>query len=399
MHINNINSAISFGKHFVNVDIGASSINGSLKIAAINDNNELIAKRRLTVFDEGEQRSEDKFERNVALKVAEFEQQFKDKITKHDKDNEVELTVCYPGPGVKTGKNETGFIISNFYYDNMRHQRFNRAINPKSIDTFLQQRGINVIQSRHTNDMAGAGACIVSKLKENYPEMLNEKGTEILYMYPGGGLGTGVIIVDNDNIKVKPSEIQHVIKNGTRKDSLESDVGAARLRQNFAEELNLSKEEEVILGENTKAITDYRECKKLFPHIEKDKFQDASRETILNFMDSLAQLIAIKVCESKLNTVVITGPIANGIKNAVNHNKTFIDHTKDFSNNESDNFSATLRRKVRKSLSTVGQKLLGNPENLNIVLLQIADNTDGAHILQKGKEVGTPAAWYNIYNV
>jgi len=399
MHINNINSAVSFGKHFVNVDIGASSINGSLKICAISDKNVLIEKKRLTVFDEGEQRSENAFEKNVAQKIAEFEQQYSDKISNYDKDKEVQLTICYPGPGIKTENNETGFFISNFYYDNMRHQRFNRAINPKSIDTFLKQRGINVVQSRHTNDMAGAGACIVSKLKDNYPDIIKKEGSEILYLYPGGGLGTGMIVIDNDNIKVKPSEIQHVIKNGTRKDSLEGDVGAAKLRQNFAEELGLNKEEEVILGENTKAITDYKECKKLFSHVEKDKFQDASRETILNFMDSLAQLIAIKVCESKLNTVVITGPIANGIKTAVNKNRTFIDHTKDYAKDQNDNFSATLRRKVRKSLSNVGQKLLGNPENLDIILLQIADNTDGAHILQKGKEVGTPAAWYNIYDV
>ena len=100
-----------------------------------------------------------------------------------------------------------------------------------------------------------------------------------------------------------------------------------------------------------------------------------------------------------MDTVVITGPIANGIRESVNKNKSFIDHTKDFVKDGKDNFSATLRRKVKKSLSNVGKKLLGNPENLNIIFLQIADNTDGAHILQKGEEVGKPASWYNIYNV
>lgn len=399
MNINKLNPSISFKKHFINVDIGASSIKGSLKICAINEKNETIAKQKLTVFNDKEQRNEDKFEINVAKKIAEFEKANKQQIKQHDKDNQIQLTVCYPGPQVKTNNNSTGFFISNFYYDDLRHERFTRAISPQNIDTLLKQRGVNVVQSRHTNDMAGAGACIVNKLQQQYPEVLEKKGSEILYLYPGGGLGTGFIMIDNDNIKIKPSEIQHVIKHGTRKDSLESDVGAAKLRQSFAEELNLSKEEEIILGENTKAVTDFEECNKLFPHITKKKFEDASRETILNYMDSLAQLIAIKVCESKLDTVVLTGNIANGIRNAVNTNSTFIDHTKDFDKVESDNFSATLKRKIKKSLSNVGQKLLGKPEDLKIIFLQISDNTDGAHILQKGTEVGSPTAWYNIYNI
>jgi len=395
MKINNISSRLSMGKHFINVDIGASSINGSLKICAINDKDEIIAKERLTVFDEGESRSEDKFEENVARKISKFEKDNQEEIAKHDKDNEVLLTVCYPGPAVKTANNSTGFLMSNFYYDNARHQRFNRSINPNTIDSMLKQRGINITQSRHTNDMAGAGACLLSKVKKTYPDVL-EEGKEILYMYPGGGLGTGFIIVDKDNIKVKPSEIQHMIKNGTKKDSLENDVGAAKLRQSFAEELELSKEEEVILGENTKAVTSFKETHKLFPHITKDKFNDASRETILNYMDSLAQLIATKVCETKLDTVVITGPIANGIRESVNGNSSFIDYTAKFPKDENDNFTATLRRKIQKSLSPVGKKLLGDAENLNIIYLQIADNTDGAHILQKGVPVGQPPAWYNI---
>ncbi len=49
-------------------------------------------------------------------------------------------------------------------------------------------------------------------------------------------------------------------------------------------------------------------------------------------------------------------------------------------------------------MTTVGLSLLGNPDDLNIIFLKIKDNTEGAQLLQKGKEVGEPTAWYNIYD-
>ena len=74
MQINNISThSIPFKAHYINVDVGASTINGSLKLCAIDENDNIIAKERTTVFDEGESRSEDKFEHNLAKKIAVFE--------------------------------------------------------------------------------------------------------------------------------------------------------------------------------------------------------------------------------------------------------------------------------------------------------------------------------------
>ncbi len=395
MRINNIGANINFKAHYTNVDIGASSVLGSLKMSIVDEDDNLVAKNYTsTVFDKDEARSEAGFEKNVARKVAEFEKANADKIKEVDKDNETKLTICYPGPKLKSENNDALFFLSNFAYDDNRHQKFKSPINATLIDSYLKQADINVVQSRHVNDMAGAGACILSKIKEEYPEVLKE-GEEILFMYPGGGLGTGMIIVDKGNIKVKPTEIQHVIKNWTTNDAIEENVKAKKLRDNFADELGLNESERALIKENTKVVDNYEELHSILPYITEEEFQEASKNTILKFMDSLAQVIATKVCDSKLGTVIITGPIANGLRKSMNKNPKFNDYT---SESEPDNFKATLKRKVTKNLTRVGREnILKDPDKLNIIFLSIPNNTEAAHILQKGDEVGNPTAWYNIY--
>ena len=394
MQINSISShSLPFKAHYINVDVGASTINGSLKLCAIDENDNIIAKERTTVFEDKENRSEDKFEENLAKKIAVFEFLNKEKIEQADQDNEMKLTVCYPGAKVMhNGK--SGFRLSNFFYDNTRRHRFERPINPDNIDTYLKHLGVNITQSRHANDMAGAGACLLKQLKEQHPELL-QKGEEMIYLYPGGGLGSGVIMVDDDNIKIKPTEIQHIAKNHTEKDSLETEVRAFSLRKNYADALDLDIEERAILGENTMVVDNYEVTKSLLPYIEEDEHNKASKYAIDKYMDSFAQLIATRICESKLKTVVITGPIANSLRNSVNTNPEFGDlplGPKD------DKFSAHLKKKIQEQMTPVGLSLLGNPDDLNIVFLKIKDNTEGAQLLQKGREVGEPTAWYNIYD-
>lgn len=395
MKINSISPKINFKAHYTNVDIGASSVLGSLKMSIVDEKGNLVAKNYTsTVFNEGEARSEEGFEQNVAKKIAEFEKANAQKIKEVDKDNETKLTICYPGPKLRSDNNEALFFLSNFAYDANRQQKFKNPINATRIDSYLKQAGIDVIQSRHVNDMAGAGACLLSKIKEECPEIL-EEGEEILFMYPGGGLGTGMIIVDKGNIKVKPTEIQHSIKNWTIKDAIEENVKAKKLRDNFADELGLSSAERALIGENTKVVDNFKELHSILPYISEEDFQEASKETILNYMDSLAQVIATKVCDSKLNTVIITGPIANGLRKSMNKNPRFRKYTTE---NEPDNFKATLKRKVTKNLTKVGnENILKDPDRLNIIFLTIPNNTEAAHILQKGDEVGNPTAWYNIY--
>ena len=396
MRINSVNSNIKFASHYTNVDIGASSILGSLKIAVVDENGNLIAKNyHSTVFDENEDRNEDKFERNVAKKIAEFEKNNAEIIKQADKSNSSKLTICYPGPKLRSDNNDALFFLSNFAYDANRHKKFKRPINASNIDSYLRQANINVVQSRHANDMAGAGACLLSRIKEKCPHILQE-GEEILFMYPGGGLGTGMIIVDKDNIKIKPTEIQHTIKNWTANEAIEENVKAKKLRDNFADELELDDQERALLKENTKVVDNYDELRAILPYISLEEFQEASKAAILKYMDSLAQVIATKVCDSKLNTVVITGPIANGLRKSVNNNPRFRNFTTE---NENDNFKATLKRKVTKNLTKVGnENILKDPDRLNIVFLDIPNNTEAAHMLQQGEEVGNPTAWYNIYN-
>lgn len=395
MHINSISSvqSIPFRAHYINVDVGASTINGSLKMCAIDENDNIIAKERTTVFVDGESRNEDKFEKNLASKIANFEYNNRDLIKKVDPSNEIKLTVCYPGAKVNTNY-DGGFMLSNFFYDDTRRKRFERPIEGKFIDSYLKRMGVNITQSRHANDMAGAGACLLKQLKEQHPELLR-KGEEIIYLYPGGGLGTGVIMVDENNIKIKPTEIQHIAKNHTEKDSLETEVRAFSLRKNYADALELDEAERAKIGENTMVVDNYDVAKSVLPYITEEEHNKASKSAIDKYMDSFAQLIATRVCESKLRTVVITGPIANSLRNSVNANPEFIDISK---GENDDKFSAYLKQKVQASMTPVGLSLLGNTDDLNIVFLKIKDNTEGAQLLQKGTEVGEPTAWYNIYD-
>ena len=394
MKINNINSGIKFAAHYTNVDIGASTILGSLKMAIVDEKGNIVAKNyRSTVFDENEERSEDKFERNVARKIAEFEKVNSDKIKEVDKENKTKLTICYPGPKLKSEKNEDLFFLSNFAYDANRHKKFKRPINASLIDSYLKDANVDVAQSRHVNDMAGAGACLLSRIKEKCPHILKE-GEEILFMYPGGGLGTGMIIVDKGNIKVKPTEIQHTIKNWTMNEAIEENVKAKKLRENFFDELELNDAERALIKENTKVVDNYEELHSILPYIPLDAFLEASKSAILKYMDSLAQVISTKVCDSKLNTVIITGPIANGLRKSLKQNPRFRNYTNE---KEPDNFRATLKRKITKNLTKVGnENILKDPNRINIIFLDIPNNTEAAHILHQGEEVGNPTAWYNI---
>lgn len=389
---NTYRHTIPFKAHYINVDIGASTINGSLKLCAIDENDNIIAKEKTTVFEDGELRHEDKFEQNIAKKIIEFERKNKAAITNVDPENKIKLTVCYPGARVKANENE-GFVLSNFYYDDTRRNRFKRPIIGKFIDSYLRQQGIDITQSRHANDMAGAGACLLKQIKDQHPEIL-KKGEEIIYLYPGGGLGTGIIMIDDNNIKIKPTEIQHILKNHTDNDSLEGEVRAFSLRKNYEEALRLNEAERAKIGENTMVVDNYEVTKSILPYITEEEHNKASKVAIDKYLTSFAQLIATRLCESRLHNVVITGPIANGLRKSVNANPEFKDLPQ-YPND--DKFCAHLKKKIYKSLSPVGQKVFGDMDKLNIIFLKIKDNTEGAQLLQKGKEVGEPTTWYNIY--
>ena len=302
------------------------------------------------------------------------------------------LTICYPGPKV-AGKN-AGFMLSNFYYDNDRKERFKRPISPQNIDRSIMGNGLNVAQTRHANDMAGAGACLLSKIKQKHPEILKE-GNEIVYLYPGGGLGSGVISVDKDNIKVKPTEIQHIKKHGNENLSLEQSVGAHAIVSNFVDALNLKEDVRDKFASNVKAVCSYEEANRIHP-ISEPNYEISSAIAIDSYMNSLAELIATQVCALKAHDVVLTGPIAHGIRDSYNKTPGFSTWATN-SDKTDDKFTQALRAKVHDSLTTVGKAILGESDNLNIYFINLVDNTDGAQILQKCDEVGEPTAWYNMH--
>lgn len=87
--------------------------------------------------------------------------------------------------------------------------------------------------------------------------------------------------------------------------------------------------------------------------------------------------------------------IANGIKKAVNEGEIF-EPNKKYTADGCDNFTALFRERVNAKLTPFGKVILGEPSNLKIKFLQIRDNTDGAELLQKCEEVGSPTRWYNL---
>ena len=395
MKINNINP-VSFKAHYVNVDIGASSVNGSMKIRTLDDKGNLIDYFKTTVFDDDDIRSEDSFEKKVADKIAASEIKNADKILKADPDDELFLTVCYPGPKIKENGKD-GFRLPNFSYDKDRLHRFEKAIKPDNIDdNIIIEKDINLVQSRHANDMAGAGACILSKLESEHPELLKE-GEDILFLYPGGGLGCGIISIDKHDTKIKPMEMGHIQRSGERDKTLETDVGVPGLINNFANRLGLEYYDKARLGNDARAVRDYDVFSEYFTHYSKDEFDIASDLAIAEFIDSLAELVAIQVCASKVKTVVLTGNVAKGTRDEVN--RDWHEPTPEFQADGCDKFTAIFREMVDKKLNSVGQAILGEPTGLTVTFVDLNDNTEGAEILQKCEEVGNPTKWYNMIDV
>lgn len=395
MKINNINP-ISFKAHYVNVDIGASSINGSMKIRTLDDKGNLIDYYKTTVFDEDQKRSEQKFEQSVANKIAGSEYRNAGRIAKADPDNEMYLTVCYPGPKI-TEDGQDGFRLPNFYFDDSRTRRFERAIKPDNIDKYLAAQGVNLVQSRHANDMAGAGACLLDKLQKEHPELLKE-GEDILFLYPGGGLGCGLLSVDKNDIKIKPMEMGHIQKNGEKGKTLETNVGVPGLINNFATRLELNGAERKIIGNDARAVRDYDVLSEYIPYINPLKFERVSAQVIGDFMDSLSELVAIQVCASKTNSVVLTGNVANGTREVVNK-KDYFKAKPEYQADGCDKFTAIFREMVDKKLNPVGQAIVGDKTGLTVTFVDLKDNTEGAEVLQKCEEVGKPAKWYNMTDV
>ena len=96
----------------------------------------------------------------------------------------------------------------------------------------------------------------------------------------------------------------------------------------------------------------------------------------------------------KTKSIILTGNVANGNREAVNNNPLFV-AKEEYMKDGCDKFTAIFREKVAKNLTPVGEAILGHPNNQDLRFITIKDNTEGAELLQKGEEVGSPAKWYN----
>ena len=119
---------------------------------------------------------------------------------------------------------------------------------------------------------------------------------------------------------------------------------------------------------------------------------------INKFVDSLAEIIAMQICTNKLKSVVLTGNVANGVKDVINKDEEnkITPAVDEYRQDGADKFTGYMRSRVCRKLTTVGNLLLPNPNELVIKCVEIKDNTEGAQVLQKCEEVGEPAKWYNM---
>ena len=408
MMITKITPQASFGKNYITVDVGASVPEGSLKLLAKDEKGETVAKSGATVFNKGDKRNEELFEQRIAEKIAGFYNENKDAIIARDPEGEngkTDVVIGYPGPikAINHGdKVSNGPALTNFYYDDSRsdEQRFKNPVNGSMIDSILLQRGVNIGQTRHVNDMAAGGASVLQFLVKEYPEVLKE-GNSVLFLYPGGGLGSGEIMIDKDNIKVRPTEKQHTYSYVKQEDGsykiehLERNVQLPGLLKNFANAAISEDKSElkkaIMTNENGMIMDNYAEFEKEYPGIlTQDEHAKASHKAIVSYMEALSQIVARQISNTNTDTVVVTGKIANGIAKSVAKNPYF----------EGKTFGDVLKEYAFNSLPQVGQNLLSTnletfKEKLTVIMIPIENNTEGAYLLANATQVGNPPKWYN----
>ena len=426
MMITKVAPQVAFGKVNFCLDVGASDSEGrgsaKPEVRAYDGTPiEDLQTMRATVFKTGEdERNEPAFEENIAEIIAGTIAANKDAIKECDtkdtkgKKGQVDIVVAYPGPthAMKYGrKNSNGPLLTNFRYNTGEHsgERFEKPINGARIDSLiaglLVQKGIDfkVGKTRHVNDMAAGGASVAKDLAENHPEVLKD-GRKILYLYPGGGLGSGEILVDSTNIKIMPTEKQHTYGTVQKSNSeygiehIEKNVQIEGLKRNFALAAFPGKNQaalrKAVMGSEGKVMDNYKAFnanEKLAGTLTPEQHAKASHGAIMLYMESLSQVVARQIADAKTDTVVITGKIANGISKSVPKNPYFDGKT----------FADVLKEKTYDALPDVGQKLLGEKKEefcarLNVILMPLENNNEGAYLLADSRQVGNPPGWYNI---
>lgn len=371
-------NSISFGNHTICIDIGASQRKlASMKTRLLLQNLPDIFFKT-TVFRTSKQdRNAKTFVEAIARRISQIEKKNMAKINAADPGGALDIILDVPGPYIKNKVYIPNIVTNNNEPIGM--------IDVNTIPALLRKKGINVDKFMTVN--AAAGGCVLSKVEKTYPELLKE-GQEILYIYPGGGLGSGSIIIDKAETKIVPRERQHV-KAAFSNKSIEAEGGCSTaLLNNYLEAMkeNLSPHAYKRL-EGLKNISANTVTKENPPSRIKNSIsthQLSSKHSMDKFVDCIAQLIAIEITGGKTKSAVLTGKTAEGVINGIKNNPLYGKH-----NNALD----LIKERISAHLTPVSKEIMG--DDFKVLFVPLSDSTEGSDILIKSYNVGNQS-WVNI---
>lgn len=272
----------------------------------------------------------------------------------------------------------------------------------------LQKAGIELEESKFkllaTNDLAGAAAGIAEQMASNpkYQDIFKEGFYGVCWM-TGGGTGVADIKVKDGVVQIETSESGHNRAVESKKNrSLEKYGGSSpALIRNYCQALGM-KDKDInallTLGK-AKLITQYpmkldkgSEAEKEFmatglfkivkddgkrvglklKGVDKKAHLKASKVAIDKYMESLAQLCAMKVDEGA-QYIILSGPMALRVREDID------DKSKEMWDGKS--FKDMVIEKTRSYLDETGNKML-DLHNLEFICdIEIPDNTVGGRVL------------------
>ncbi len=249
------------------------------------------------------------------------------------------------------------------------------------------------------NDMAGAAA-YVAKALANKEELNN--GLKATVCMTGGGCGVASIKVLNGQTVVETSEMGHIKGLKTNKPLEKEGASVPALITNYADTLSLSadKKNKLLDLGNAKIVTQYPvklekdcdEAKKIretelfdekvsnnnssftLKELKKEQHEEASGAAINAYLDSVAQIAHIEAAKGT-NKFILTGPLAQGIKQAVN------------GSGSGNNFDKTIKSRAMNLLGNSAQAMADLYKFSIDSSIEIPDNTLGGPSLLDGKFV------------
>lgn len=436
--------AVSFG-HIAVIDCGASDKErASLKLSMLSDNGNLLSKYSGVASKDGFYTSSD-FPAGIATNIVSSydkpyngsDKKYEDNILKEVvnklRGNDKVLNGIITFAPCITKNNQTPII------GNLKIKGTNKSLTdvdyrviPSLVQNVLASKGIKYsenIKLVATNDMIGTGVAIVKEMVKD-PELSKDfkEGYYAAFIMVGGGMGTGQIEHHGNKVIVKSIECGHNHVYGTGGNLEQYGASAGSFVNIFMEEAN--KDKKIFTPEQIQIVTDVKNGKvpmqfpvitlnlpkeekdlkplmksELFEVTEKldkkgdkiaelrwkdldeETFKRASAKAVNKLAEAIAMMAATKVNEGA-NSVVLTGPLADGIRMDMKHNPDLFDGKE---------LSQIIDAKIKKQLDPVGD---GVAEAYNFKLLtnvKVKDNTQGGDLILKGKFIGDDRGnWLSI---